>query len=154
MATNCNVVFVDSNGDTRSIHVKRLGFPGYFGRMLLEHYQDASKAKEIVELGNLFQLGRSSVSKIPEDKQYKNLEEQIHLNNHSVSYIRDIPDGNRLENAPKIHISEETAILSLNLDPAHYTYLWKDNTWYFRKWRSRFEKLSFVRISHDEEEDG
>ena len=154
--TNCNIIFVDSdkNNKTKSITVSRLGFPGYTGRLLLTYYNKNDKVKELMDLGNLYQIGKDTSCN---DKNMNDsFEMKIHKNETCIAYKRDYSADDLFNvdlNEPTFKDDIE-AIRVLDKNPAQFTYMWKDDKWYFRKWRSRLEEMNYIRISHDEEEDG
>lgn len=161
MATECNIVYVDStSGKANGIYVTRCGFPGYTGSVLLNKYNNEDKVRSLIELGNLYQVGYST-DPVAEEIKAKGFDYICHSNNHCVSLVRDrdydslsikeIEDINHEKLSTNNYLD---AIDKLNKNPSQYSYMWKDGKWYFRKWRSRFEEMTEIRISHDEEEDG
>ncbi len=161
--TNCKLIYINPDNDNKAevTTVAKLGFPGYTGKMLLAHYTDDVKVKQLINLGDLYQIGKSS-DEIKEGT-YSSVEDHIHQNNHCVSVKRDIdPESNiqfTIRNVvgrkdKTIFENEIEAKRILDKEPSNYSYMFKDGKWYFRYWTTRFEEMNHLRISHDEEEDG
>jgi hypothetical protein len=161
MATNCDILYVDQKtGNTIGIHVLRIGFPGYTGTVLLKKYNSADKVKDLLSLGHLYQIGYKT-EPVPEEIKSKGFEYSCHTSDYCVSLVRDKEYDSltpyEISQVNRSKISQDNylhAIDDLNKDASQHTYMWKDDKWYFRKWRSKFEEMTEILISHDEENDG
>jgi len=65
MATRSRIGMELENGTIKSIYCHWDGYPSHNGRILLDHYQDAEKVKELIELGDISSLGNEVSTDAP-----------------------------------------------------------------------------------------
>ena len=53
MSTRSNIGYINNEGKIRAAYCHYDGYVAHNGRILLEHYTDAAKVKELVELGDM-----------------------------------------------------------------------------------------------------
>ena len=151
MAIGSHIIVQNESGNFLMVYNHMSSHPMFSGRILSEYYSDHEAALDLVKQGNIECLGHSTTP-IPDDK----INDSIYTNGikHCKFYIRDC--GKSIAtNMPKEFSNLENAIEFINKKDLHqYTYVFKDDKWFFRKWKHRLEEMTKIRIFHDDEEDG
>ena len=114
MSTNAHIFMKMEDGTYKGIYVHHDGYVERVGKMLVEHYTDLEKIKELISLGHLSVLGPEIGKQVNFDT-YRNYDQ-------CLAYTRD--RGEDFEQYEEIDENEL-------LDWGAYVYLFKDNTWYF-----------------------
>ena len=129
MATHAQIGLLRPDGTIKSIFVWYNGYPGFTGRILKDDYKDENKINQLLDLGALLVLGRTTK-----------------LNSKGANH----PDAEDLEcefcvpmkNAEGADIFEsEEDFLDDRID---YNYLFKDGEWLVSEFDRGFEPLSSV----------
>lgn len=121
MSTRSNIAIKNADGSVTSIYCHWDGYPTNNGRILLEHYKDEGKVRQLVALGSISSLGPSI---LPTGKQ-KHTKES-HEPGVVLAYNRDChEDWDYVK--PNAYKSEEDWRLG-GLE--EWAYLFKDGNWY------------------------
>ena len=59
MSTHCAIFYQNEEGKYQGVHVWFDGYIEYMGNLLLQHYNDEEKVKQIIELGHIYSLQES-----------------------------------------------------------------------------------------------
>jgi hypothetical protein len=106
MATRSRIGIVNEDGTVSSIYCHWDGYPSNNGRILVEHYTDREKVKELIELGSISSLNREVAPPILFENEGEQVKKGVRMlkkfgvvkNNHSfenpmegvtVAYHRD-----------------------------------------------------------------
>ena len=146
MSTRSMIAFENSDGSIDAIYCHWDGYPEGVGQTLLDNYQDVSKVKQLISLGDLSSLGKTvgvdplikrygfdycanpDFYNLPMEMQSSLLDNQI----GSVAYHRD--RGESLKISHYNNLASFTRHLDLNIEYA-YVYRIKavrDNHWQVR----------------------
>jgi len=156
MATRSTISIVDKkakNGQGRQIYCHWDGYPENNGKILLEHYQDANKINELIDLGNISSLAENIHPKTTGTKReykdgvgYVSVETEIpHSldNKHEgvvAAYFRDRGDDG--QEAKKFIGARPSREFSEEFD---YLFVVEESQWYVRDNdgnKPRFSKLT------------
>lgn len=119
MSTRSNIAIKNADGSVISIYCHWDGYPTNNGRILLEHYKDEGKVRQLVSLGAISSLGKSV---LPTGKHTKEKREPDVV----LAYNRDChEDWDYVK--PNVYKSEEDWRLG---DLEEWAYLFKDGNWY------------------------
>ena len=120
MSTNSRIAIANNDGTVKSVYCHWDGYPSNNGKILLEHYQDEEKIKELIALGGISSLGKNVKPEHPETHNFDNRE-----NDCTTVYHRDRGD--------ELVISEykDVSTWSQNKNREEWNYIWKDGAWYF-----------------------
>ena len=124
MSTRSNIGMVSKTGKTAFlIYCHYDGYPSVNGKILLEHYQDETKVKQLIQLGDLSCLGAEIGKKHNFDECPRPAEHE----NWTISYGRD-----RGEKRVRPRRYSKSDLLSWKeLCQEEYLYLWMDGAWWF-----------------------
>ena len=124
MATRSTISIVDkraNEGRGETIYCHWDGYPSNNGRILLEHYQDANKVKELIGLGNISSLAEN-VSPTNEPHSFDEPHKGV-----VVAYMRD--RGEKDCNASSFYGKEPSNKIAQEYD---YLFVVEENKWYVR----------------------
>jgi hypothetical protein len=156
MATRGTISIVDkrtNEGKGETIYTHWDSYPSNNGRILLEHYQDANKVKELIELGDISSLAENVspskngvLRKMNENYEYDLIPtnephsfDKPH-NGVVVAYMRD--RGEKDCNASSFYGKEPSNKIAQEYD---YLFVVEENKWYVRdnhKARPKFVELT------------
>lgn len=122
MSTPANIAIL-LNGVYRSIYLHNSGTPRWAGATLLRSYNDAQKANDLINLGDLSSLYnklRPSTCRHSFDHPEADVTIAYHRDRNEPLSINETPDTGNLE--------KDLSNIFLNGD---YLYLFKDGEWYF-----------------------
>jgi hypothetical protein len=118
MSTRSRIGIREPDGTVTSIYCHSDGYLSYNGKILLEHYQDESKIRELIALGDISVLDKNIGSKVDfQDWKLRELNEQV------LAYGRD---RNERDCKAENHHTNDWP------DTGLYQYLWEDGIWKFR----------------------
>ena len=115
MATRSNIAYRTPEGKIRSIYCHWDGYVSNNGRILQEHYQEARKIGQLIELGSLSSLGAELGNK----QDFNDRSTQ--RDDWCLFYNRDRGED--------LHVSEYNDIPSWIDDMEEYAYLWNGQEW-------------------------
>ena len=119
MATRSRIAIEDEKGKVRSIYSHWDGYPSHHGPILLEHFQDPTKVKNLIDLGNISSLAPEISA--PEGHSFEN-----QIKGFTVFYGRD--RGEEKQEA-KTHLDRNSFLRS---DVQEYGYLFtNEGKWLF-----------------------
>ncbi len=132
MSTRSNIGIINRNGSVEMVYCHSDGYPSYNGKILLEHYSNEDKLRELLALGALSSLG----AEIGEKHDFNDYA-VAHKNNWTTAYRRDRGetdvDSRKAKNANQALTSME-----------EYLYLWDCNTlsWIYSDHGASFQVLT------------
>ena len=115
MATRSNIAYRTPEGKIRSIYCHWDGYVSNNGRILQEHYQEARKIGQLIELGSLSSLGAELGRKQDFDDRSTQKDEWC------LFYTRD--------RGEELVVQEYNDIPSWIDDMEEYAYLWNGTEW-------------------------
>ena len=115
MATRSNIAYRTPEGKIRSIYCHWDGYPSNNGRILQEHYQEARKIAQLIELGSLSALG----AELGKKQDFNDRSTQ--KDEWTLAYNRD--------RGEELVVSEYNDIPSWIDDMEEYAYLWNGTEW-------------------------
>ena len=116
MATRSNIAIKNSDGTVEAIYCHWDGYPEHNGAILLEHYTDEAKIRELLSLGDLSSLGFEIG-----DKHDFNVKDHL-SNNWCKAYGRDRGE----EGVDKKHYADIQQWLCYGEE---YNYLFDNGEW-------------------------
>ena len=127
MATRSNIGIVNSDGSVTGIYCHWDGYPENNGKLLLNHYNNTAIVYELMDLGNLSYLAENLYCD-NNSHSFNNPADKV-----CVAYGRDRGEKNE-ESRSFNNISEFEKYA--NNTAADYQYLFNDNKWTYREFRS------------------
>jgi hypothetical protein len=146
MATRSRIGIRNDDDSVDSIYCHWDGYPQYNGRILMEHYQDESKVRELIALGSLSSLGAEIGEKhdFSNPHRYNTPERDAWDAQHSnicTAYFRDRGD---LNCEPNHHQNPQDMLLNSN-GGEEYWYIWHYGRWMMRKhWSLKWQLVEDV----------
>lgn len=128
MSTRCFIGYETEKGIAKAIYSHYDGYPSGVGKILLEHYQDLNKIKDLIALGDISSLGEL-VAPLEDDKthSFKSPTDRV-----TVAYHRD--RGEELNPAMDIPFMDEDKVSCLWIE---YVYIYTlENKWVFSMGRN------------------
>lgn len=150
MGTRSSIGIWNNDGSVKMIYCHWDGYPDHVGAVLLEHYTDETKVRQLLNLGDISSLGKD-VSPPPgcSDHSHNNPVQGV-----TVSYYRDRAARTELgyrdqwqDVKPDEFLSLEAAQRSLNKSDREWFYLFNvnHNEWYYSNlnssWPDKMYKL-------------
>lgn len=127
MATRSNIGIVNSDGSVTGIYCHWDGYPENNGKLLLNHYNNTAIVYELMDLGNLSYLAENLYCD-DNNHSFNNPADKV-----CVAYGRDRGEKNE-ESKSFNNISEFEKYA--NNTAADYQYLFNNNKWTYREFRS------------------
>ena len=127
MATRSNIGIVNSDGSVTGIYCHWDGYPENNGKLLLNHYNNTAIVYELMDLGNLSYLAENLYCD-DNNHSFENPADKV-----CVAYGRDRGEKN-VEFKYFDNISEFEKFADNTA--ADYQYLFNDNKWTYREFRS------------------
>lgn len=125
MSTRSCIGIIDKETqEVTTIYVHFDGYPSGNGQILLDHYQDPEKVKQLIELGNLSSLGREIGEKVEFNGFFSDPEADH--SRQCLAYGRDRgeeDEGSRTESLQEYADEEDVWI--------EWTYLFDGESWYY-----------------------
>lgn len=115
MSTNSNIGILNQDGSLEVIYCHWDGYPDHNGKILLEHYQDENKIRQLMALGDLSSLGEE----IGEECDFDNPTDL----DQCISYFRDRGESNTM--SQKYLKLEDFFPAKMQ----EYFYVWQDHKW-------------------------
>jgi len=125
MSTRSNIAMVHEDGKVESIYCHWDGYPSHNGKILLGHYQDKEKVKQLLALGSLSFLSEEIGEKHDFDEANKEHPDWC------CAYGRDRGETDvesRMTDSVEEYLQEDTE---------EYTYVFFDGVWMFREYDNR-----------------
>lgn len=119
MSTRSKIGILNPNGTIFAIYSHWDNYPEYNGKLLLEHYADVNKVRELISYGSLSSLG----AEIGDSNDFDNRNSRFCL-----FYGRD--RGESVESTRQYYYLSEQAMLD-DYGVEEYQYLYKDGTWFY-----------------------
>lgn len=117
MSTRSRIGILEPNGTVTSIYCHFDGYLSHNGRILVNHYQDESKIRELINLGDISILDENIGSRIPFNPNTREINKQV------LAYGRDRGETN---------VNPANHSITNWPDTGRYLYLWKDNCWHMQ----------------------
>lgn len=132
MSTRSNIGIINRSGNVEMIYCHSDGYPSYNGWILLEHYSNEDKLRELLALGDISSLGE----KIGEEHNFDDYA-TAQANKWTRAYGRDRGEKNTKS---RRNLSVKSALASME----EYLYLWdcKTNSWIFSDHGRSFKPLT------------
>lgn len=128
MSTRCYVGKMNSDGSIRAIYVHHDGYLDGVGAVLTEYYDNEEKIDKLLDLGDMSSLGIKPIGTWTEFPE---------LPNYDLCQTYRERGEKNVE--AKVYGNLDTY---LELCDEDYTYLYKDGSWYYRRWDDK--ELNFV----------
>lgn len=135
MATRSLIAIKNNDGSIESIYCHNNGYPSYNGQILLNHYNDENRIRELLSLGDLSVQG----SKIKPEKEYDHIKYSL-FNNKDVDKKykhsfetphKDVTVAYHRDRGEELNISKYSSESEwCDEDGEDFNYLWKDGKWY------------------------
>jgi hypothetical protein len=126
MATRSTISYADENGIYFTIYCHFDGDLSTNGRILLDHYQDIHKIKQLIELGDISILDKNIGGKIDFDNY------QLRRDNKQVlAYERDRNEEDTVASRYTSLIEYKIG-LRLKYDLCEFHYLFKNDQWLYK----------------------
>ena len=123
MSTRARIALAMPNGKFKSIYVHLDGYPQGVGKVLAQHYGNANRIRDLLELGDLSQLGPMLVA--PESTRHSHAAPSPNV---TVAYGRD--RGDTGTDASTCH--NFTALCAIAAEcNAEYVYVFGDKQWLY-----------------------
>lgn len=133
MATRGRVGMVQPDGSVISVYLHWDNYPSGSGRILLNHYTDAEKVKELISLGSISSLAPNINPDPKKGKHtFDNPQDDV-----VVAYGRDRGE-NPEDIKPRVDKTVDDFVKS---DVEEYGYLFKDGSWFIIKGYADKRKL-------------
>ena len=132
MSTRSNIGIINRNGSVETIYCHSDGYPSYNGAILLEHYSNEDKLRELLALGDISSLG----AEVGEKHSFDDYE-LAQANNWTRVYGRDRGEkGTKVRKYPNVSLAANAM--------EEYLYLWdcKTNSWIFSDHGDGFKPLT------------
>jgi hypothetical protein len=123
MSTHSNIGIVNDDGSLTYIYCHSDGYPSWNGRILLEHYTDPKKIKELMALGNISSLGANIGRKHDFDNY-----EVSRKNNWTRAYMRD--RGEKGQEARTVKPKQPGNDTPFCVCEEEFFYVFKDGVWW------------------------
>lgn len=120
MSTRSRIGMDIGNNQARTIYCHYDGYPGRVGKTLVEHYKDADKVSELINLGDLSSLGEE-VNPINPNHSYNNPEPNV-----CIAYGRDRGETG----SDSIVLIADGKFWGVSTED--FNYLFRDGKWYYR----------------------
>ena len=132
MATRSNIGIVNDNGSVTGIYCHWDGYPENNGKILLKHYTDSEKIKQLMYLGDLSSLNEKLDTDLPHS--FKKPVEGV-----CVAYGRD-----RGETGVESRVFKNISDFQKFADRtgADYQYLFNNGKWQYRNYDSTWNELT------------
>jgi hypothetical protein len=132
---------VSKNGKSiRMVYCHSDGYLKYNGRILLEHYQDPDKINQLLDLGDLSELG----PEIGEKWNFNEWPAKPGHENWTRAYGRDRGEKGVKARTYKVEDKPLQSFLE-----QEYLYLWKDGAWWYSDHGSEMKLLTKKAIVGD-----
>ena len=124
MSTRSYIGITNADSSVDAIYCHYDGYPEYNGDMLIKHYNDENKVKELISLGDISSL-REKVAPEPNSKHsFSTPDEDV-----TIAYMRDRGETG----CETSHFTDEDDFEKSVTDGfTEYIYLFKDNKWYMK----------------------
>jgi hypothetical protein len=132
MSTRSNIGIEEADGSITAIYCHWDGYPSHNGKILLEHYKEASKVRSLIALGDLSSLG----PEIGEKHSFDSDGEMARANGWSTAYHRDRGE----ELGPNCRWVNRNASL---IGCEEWIYIFTSKGWVFAREGGRFYPLTF-----------
>ncbi len=134
MSTRSHIGLLLEDGRVESIYCHHDGYLSHNGHILDSFYNNVSKVKQLLALGDLSALGE----KLGEKQDFNKP-----LGNMCLAYGRDREED---DVSSQIFDSESEFLDKCKED---FTYLFKEGKWYYRTWNKTLKPLSKKKIEED-----
>ena len=118
MATRATIAIKVSDNEFKTIYSHWDGYPSHVGAILLAHYNDEAKVKELIALGDISAL-RMRVK--PEENEVHSFDNAIE--DVTIAYGRDRGETD---------IEARTVYSETQIAREEWSYLFKDGKWFIR----------------------
>lgn len=119
MATRSTIAILNSDGSIDAIYCHWNGYPSNNGALLLEHYNNEDKIRELISLGGLSSLRERANPTTGVQHSFENPESGV-----TVAYHRD--RGEKLQ----INRYSCESEWKMQRNREQWNYIWKDGAWY------------------------
>lgn len=134
MATRSRISIQNENGSIESIYCHWDGYPSYNGSLLLNHYANEKKIRELISLGYISSLYENVNPTDDMTHSFDNPQKDV-----VIAYHRDRGE----EHTTDKFKDEQNLIENKDELWEEYNYLWKNGAWYIAPYKeTKFEKLT------------
>jgi len=119
MSTNSRIAILNQDNTVESIYCHWDGYLSNNGNILLNHYQDEAKVRELISLGQISLL-EMNVKPVGNTHSFENIEADC-----TVAYHRD--------RGEKLGIDKHVSLVNWQRQSQRqeYNYIWIDGKWYY-----------------------
>jgi len=140
MSTNSRIAILNQDGKVESVYCHWDGYLSNNGNILLNHYQDEAKVRELISLGQISSL-EMNVKPVGNTHSFDNKEKDC-----TVAYHRDRGEDLRIDK----HISLiDWQRQSQRLE---YNYIWIDGKWYYNDGHKKSQALTELTVENTSDE--
>lgn len=142
MATRSNIVIKNPDDTFSGIYCHWDGYPEHNGRILLDHYSDIEKVRQLISLGDLSSLQPILVPSAERSHTYENPVKGV-----CIFYGRDRGE----EDVEARHFKSMRDVLKFCSNS--YAYLFQDGKWYYKKYRDEKFYILTQKVCEGNDED-
>lgn len=139
MSTNSSICMLSKDGKVKEIYCHWDGYLDYNGDILINHYKDPEKVKNLIALGSLSSLGEELIDEIVrkygfgfaynEEAKKEYTEEELDASKSTIAYHRD--RGEELNITEYKNLREFfDSMRGYNYREFTYLYIEEEKTWY------------------------
>lgn len=135
MATRSRIAIENTDGTVKSVYCHWDGYPSNNGALLLENYNDETKIRELISMGEISSLDENIKPKDPSKHNFDNRESGT-----TCFYHRDRGEDLTIDEHHSIKDWQKKSCRQA------WNYIWRNGKWYFQN--STAKNLVVLKPSH------